>query len=376
MKTVGIVCEYNPLHTGHQQQFRLIRQTYGPDAAIVCCMSGNYVQRGQPAIFDKSIRARAAVLSGADLVLELPVTASLSSAEGFAKGGVDVLAQCCDTLCFGTESMEAPALMNTAQVLLSPAFSEQLKQQLTKGCSFPAARQAALEAMGIQAELSRPNNILGVEYCKAILSGNYAMSIFPIRRPGDYHAAEIDPVNPSATSLRLAIQSNVPWQNAIPACAVPLFEAAIPHTLEAGERAILGKLRTMTDAEFEVLPFGSEGLWRKLMKASRTASTLSEIIDSVKSKRYTRTRIDRMILCAFLGISQEMEDTVPVRVLAFNDTGRQIIKHTSLSYRNAGEGITELEQRCGSLYGLFALGVPEGPMLESKRRVYYHREEA
>ena len=120
MAIVGIICEYNPFHRGHRKQFSEIRQRYGADAAIVCLMSGNYVQRGAPAVFDREIRARAAMLCGADLVLELPVTASLSSAEGFASAGVAILSPLCDYLCFGTESGNSDALMRTAQALLSP----------------------------------------------------------------------------------------------------------------------------------------------------------------------------------------------------------------------------------------------------------------
>lgn len=379
MKTVGIICEYNPLHLGHQAQFRRIRQAFGPDSVIVCCMSGNYVQRGHPAVFDKSIRAKAAILAGADLVLELPITAALSSAEGFARGGVEILAKCCDTLCFGTESMDAGSLMQTAETLLSPSFSQLLKAQLDTGCSFPAARQAALEQLGISADLASPNNILAVEYCKAILDGSHAMDIFPIRRPGSYHASEIDRDNPSATSLRSAIQEGKNWQCAIPVEATSLFKNAGIHTLDAGERAILARLRTMTDAEFEALPYGSEGLWRKLMKASRAKASPTEIIEEVKSKRYTRSRIDRMILCAFLGISREMlEAPVPyARVLAFNSRGRNLLRNDF--FRNAGERIDctygELEQRCGSLYGIFSHGCPEPPDTETKRRIYFHREE-
>lgn len=379
MKTVGIICEYNPLHLGHMHQFARIRQAFGEDCTIVCCMSGNFVQRGHPAIFDKSIRAKAAILAGADLVLELPVTAALSSAEGFARGGVEILSKCCDTLCFGTESMDAGTLMQTAEALLSPGFSRLLRAQLDTGCSFPAARQAALEQLGISAALASPNNILAVEYCKAILAGGYAMDIFPIHRPGSYHASAIDRDNPSATSLRCAILEGKDWQNAVPVEAVSLFENADIHSLDAGERAMLARLRTMTDAEFEALPYSSEGLWRKLMKASRTKASLPEIIEEVKSKRYTRSRIDRMILCAFLGISREMlKAPVPyARVLAFNTRGRTLLREDS--FRNAGERMDcpywELEQRCGSLYGLFSLGRPEPPDTEAKRRIYFHREE-
>ena len=383
MKIVGIICEYNPLHLGHRKQIRRIREEFGPETAVVCAMSGNYVQRGVPAILDKSLRAKAAVLSGADLVVELPVTAALSSAEGFAAGGVRVLSQMCDSLCFGAETAEAGGLLATAEALLSQGFPPLLRQFLDEGRSFPAARQAALEAMGLSG-VNAPNDILAVEYCKAILQQKSPMDIFPIRREGSYHAETADEENPSATAVRKLMLNAYNWRTCVPKEARQIFEGAPLHSLAAGERAILAKLRTMTDAEFEALPYGSEGLWRKLMHASREENTLEEILAAVKSKRYTRTRLDRMVLCAFLGISRETMamDTPYTRVLAFNDQGRTILKDAKKEhlFLNAGEAFAhpcwELEKRCGDLYGLFCVNGPEAPGLEERRRVYYHKEKS
>jgi len=380
--TIGIICEYNPLHLGHKKQIDRIREVFGPDVTIVCAMSGNFVQRGAPAIIDKSCRAQAAVLSGADLVLELPVTTSLSSAEGFAAGGVKILGKLCDYLCFGAETADADALMAAGRAQLSVEFPSLLKQQLETGMSFPAARQAALEQLGIDSSLLRqPNNILGVEYCKAILRQESPMKPFPIHREGSYHAEVADGENPSATAVRNLMLIAHNWKNCVPRLVRSIFENAPLHSLAAGERAILAKLRTMTDAEFEALPFGSEGLWRKFMHESRLEATLEEIIAATKSKRYTRSRIDRMVMCAFLGITKDLlEMDVPyVRVLAFNDKGREILKAAKKDGRflNAGEKTDHpyflLEQRWGSLYGLFATEIPGTPEAENKARVYYHK---
>ena len=168
MIVTGIICEYNPLHNGHKKQIDFLRSQ---GHTVVCLMSGNFVQRGHPAIFDKMTRAKAALACGADLVIELPVHYALSSAEGFAAGGVEILSKLCSHLCFGAETADSGMLMDTANALLSPAFSEKLRLQLDKGLSFPSARAAALDDMGFAAQvLSTPNNILAVEYCKAILS--------------------------------------------------------------------------------------------------------------------------------------------------------------------------------------------------------------
>lgn len=377
MKLVGIVCEYNPLHTGHARQLHTVRQTVGRDCGIVCLMSGNFVQRGAPAIVDKMLRAEAALQCGADLVLELPVTAALSSAEGFAAQGVRFL-QFCDKLCFGVESSRPEGLLDLARALLREDYPPVLRKHLALGLSFPAARQAALAEMGLDAApLSLPNNILAVEYCKAILSLENAPEPMPILRGGDYRSTVPDVQNPSATALRRLMEAGKDWKPYLPPSAAAIFENAPLHTLAAGERSILGKLRSMEDKEFEELPYGSEGLWRRLMHAARQEADLEAVAAAVKSKRYTRSRIDRMILCAFLGITQaQLAQPAPyARVLGFTDRGRQIlnIARETLWLPNVGQDTGHpyqaLEYRAGNLYGLFCQGAPEPPGQEPRRRV-------
>lgn len=377
MQVAAVICEYNPFHRGHAAQFSAIRETLGAETAIVCLMSGNYVQRGAPAIFDKSLRAKAALLCGADLVLELPVGAALSSAEGFARGGVEILAPFSDYLCFGSESGDGTILMETARVLLDPAFPPLLRQELERGLSFPAARQAALENIGAPgAVLERPNDILGVEYCKAILSGGYSMKPLVIRRPGSYHDPVPDPEHPSATALRMLAQAGMSISDYLPPRAAEVLENAPVHSLSFGERALLYRLRTMEERDFEALPFGSEGLWRKLMHEARRQESTSAIAEAVKSKRYTRSRIDRMMLCAGLGLTRaDLETPAPyVRVLGFTDRGRAVLKRARQSgtFLNAGEPVDHpywaLENRLGVLYGLFARAI-EPPGAEKRRRV-------
>lgn len=382
MKITGIICEYNPFHLGHFKQLRAIREQ-NADSGIVCLMSGNYVQRGMPAIFDKAYRAKAAAVCGADLVLELPVTASLSSAEGFAAEGVRILSGFCDELSFGAEDADINKLLTAANALLSPDFSLQLKNELSKGLSFPAARQKALEAMGINgAILNKPNNILAVEYCKAIISQSSQMTPQPIYRSGDYHDLTPNLENPSASSLRILIEQGASWQDYVPRLAAECFENAPIHTLQNGEQAILYRLRTMKDEEFEALPYGSEGLWRKLMKSARQYATLEEIITATKSKRYTRTRLDRMILCAYLGLTaKDIASPAPyTRVLALSDKGREILLKARKSdhFPNIGEKIDHpyqtIENRCDDLYGLFSESPSEAPGLTKDRRIFLIRK--
>ena len=382
MAITGVICEYNPLHLGHKKQLDIIRAA-DPEGTIVCLMSGNYVQRGKPAIVDKSVRAKAAICAGADLVLELPVTASLSSAEGFAAEGVRILSVFCDRLCFGAETPNPETLMATAQALLSEDFPPTLAKYLDTGLSFPAARQAALERMGLSADtLSHPNDILATEYCKAILQQNSPMKAMPILRKGSYHDTVADEENPSATSVRALMLQSGAWLDYVPETAKHCFADSPLHALQFGERAVLSRLRTMTDEEFEALPYGSEGLWRKLMHNCREFATLEQILTATKSKRYTRSRLDRMVMCAFLGISREMltQPAPYARVLALNDRGRAALKlaRAGGSFPNAGEAIDHpfwaLEKRTGDLYGLFCAEGPLPPGMEEKRRVFFPKE--
>ncbi len=358
MKNFGIICEYNPFHRGHAKQITHVQDL----GRSICLMSGSYVQRGEPAILDKYHRAKAAVLCGADLVLELPIPYVLSSAEGFADGGVEIFSRlgCVDALCFGSEWGKSGELMDCAKLLLTEAFSQELKEQLKKGISFPGARQLTVEALGGKAELlEQPNNILGIEYCKALLKRGNAIAPYAISREGDYHGGS-DPENPSASFLR----SREEWSGYVPQEAYEVFASAPRYTTEAGERAWLARLRSMSEAEFEALPYGSEGLWRKLMHSVRSCATLEEILEKTKSKRYPMTRLKRMLLCAYLGVTEEIlsMDIPYIRVLAMNERGQEILgslrKNEAIRLLHPGQeapdcAYRELERRAEDLYELF-----------------------
>lgn len=374
MTTVGIICEYNPFHLGHERQFRKIRERLGTDTAIICLMSGNFVQRGEPAVFPKMARAAAAVAAGADLVLELPTVYALRSAEGFASGGVELLtALGCEYLSFGSECADADALYRTARLLLAPDFPERLKEKLALGLSFPAARAAAVGA----ACPDRPNDILAVEYIKAMLQQESPMRPLVIARNGDYHDRQADRNEPSATAVRNCIVSGQSWLEYVPEAARSDLADAPVHTLEAGERAVLARLRTMREDEFAALPFGSEGLWRRLMHCCHTQSTVADILAAAKTKRYTYTRLSRMLLCAYLGITAaDLAQKAPyVRILAFNDCGRALLRGAAIRLYNIGQCVehpfSRREAHWAELYGLFRTDRPEVPGQENRLRVCY-----
>ena len=381
MKTAAIICEYNPLHRGHAKQYAMIRDALGEDTCILCLMSGNFVQRGEPAVFDAATRAKAAVLSGANVVLELPITAALSSAEGFALGGVEVLHRLggVDALCFGCESGDGNRIMSTAKLLRSPAFSQALREGLTDGDSFAALRQRTLEALGGDGSLlCNPNDILAVEYCKALLSLDSEIAPLAITRCGSYHDTTPDPENPSATALRKMLPRDG-WLSYVPEEAQETFADAPIHRMAWGERAMLARLRAMDEREFEALPYGAEGLWRKLMAQARKADSIEALIDGVKSRRYARSRIARMVMCAFLGITEsDLKISAPyVRMLAFDGTGRKFLRQAAdrggIPLLHPGEKTNEnygeLERRASALYPLF-LSPEKTPAIPSGDRVF------
>ena len=383
MHVCAIICEYDPLHKGHEKQLRLIRQQLGEDTAIVCLMSGNFTQRGMPAVFDKTVRARAAVQAGADLVLELPVTKVLSSAEGFARGGVEILDRLgvADHLCFGCESGDIQKITDTAKILCKPDFTEALRTNIRCGLSYAAARQRALESLSGDGTLLRnPNDILAVEYCKALLERKSRIEPMAVLREGDYHDKAPDTDNPSATAVRVRMEEGGDWRPYVPDACIPVYEQAARHSFRVGERALLARLRGMDDDEWQNVPHGGEGLWSKAMKAARQGGSVEEILAKAKSKRYPQTRLQRLVMCAYLGITQEdlQRPIGYVRALAFNDTGSALLKQAkkngSIPVVNAGEkpedtAFYTMECRAARLYGLFAVGEPAN-LSEEKIRIF------
>ncbi len=322
MKTIGIVAEYNPFHRGHKKQVDYIRAVHGPDTAIVAIMSGNFVQRGAPAVFDKWERSEAAVRSGVNLVVELPITYAVASAERFAQGAVRCLdgLGIVDGLCFGSESGDLDGILSMAKALSNPEIHEKIRAALETGVSYATARSMALGH-----ELKAPNDILAVEYCKALRTIQSKMKPMTLTREGCYHSQTADRDNPSATAIRSLIAKGEPWQDFVP--VAPKGPIYLP---QAGQRAVLARLAGISD--FSWVPYGSEGLHYKLEKAVRTCGSVEEIAQAVKSKRYARSRIDRMILAAYLGITaQNMQEEAPyVRALAFDGVGRKLVKSARL----------------------------------------------
>lgn len=338
MRVVGIVTEFNPFHNGHALLLERAREAMGEDTAVVCCMSGDFVQRGEAAVWSKFARAEAAARCGADLVFELPLPWALSSAEGFARGGVGLLAALgvVDCLCFGSECGETEPLERAAEALLSPALAAELRRELESGIPFAAARQRALAAVTDE-ETARlvetPNNILAVEYIRAIYELGLDLGFMTVRREGAEHDGQGEGSIRSASELRSRIAAGKSCSGFMPDAALAVFEREAergrgPVLMETLEPMLLARLRMLPDEEFSRLPDASEGLGNRLRAAVRDEPTLDGVLAAAKSKRYALSRIRRMTMCACLGVREGMAEGVPpyARLLAASERGRELLR--------------------------------------------------
>lgn len=332
MNVIGIVCEYNPFHKGHREHIRESRAQLGPDTPVVCVMSGDFVQRGSPAVFDKHRRAQAACACGADLVLELPLPWSLSSAEGFARGAVGLLGKLgvVSHLSFGSESGNLAPLTALALAALEEETMALVKAEMSAGMSFAPARQKVLEArLGKEAKLlEQPNNILGVEYLKAIFSLGLPMTPITSRRSESVHDKPSSGAIRCASEIRSMMEAGADASPFIPAEANGVLRGAEPVVLADLEQAYMARLRMLSEADFNALPDATEGLGNRIYKAVRAENSVDAILSAVKTKRYPLSRLRRMLSCAVLGVAAEDMAGLPpyARVLAANERGRGLLR--------------------------------------------------
>ncbi|MDD6351254.1 MAG: nucleotidyltransferase family protein [Lachnospiraceae bacterium] len=351
MKTAGIICEYNPFHNGHKKQLTYARETLGCDA-VICAMSGDFVQRGQPAILDKYSRAASALRNGADLVLELPVSSVLSSAEGFAFGGVRLLeAAGADVLVFGARYPDPGLYRMVADILREepPRFQVSLRKHLSEGYSFPHARALALqeELSGkidhLEDFLLSPNDMLGIEYRKALDSIHSSMDFCPMRRVGaDYYEEGVQGDTASASYIRSLFsekQKNLS-ANVLPKDSLRALEKGrTEHTLlDPDDLSSLLNYRLLLlddlkegsinpDAAESAAAKNAGSFYNRLQKDRFHFRTFNERADALKSKNITRTHICRLFCRMILGLGPENHEEKPryLRVLGFTEKGRELL---------------------------------------------------
>ena len=336
MKTIGIICEYNPFHNGHAHQLHTLAQLH-PDALLICIMSGSFVQRGEPAIFSKFDRARWAILGGADIVIELPTLYSTGSAQLFGTGAIRMVkALAIDALSFGSETADLDALIDIAKRMDCESTQEQLRTYINEGMSYGAAFRKALHTE----ILNTPNALLGLEYIRAGLTYNSKLEYIPILRTSNHHEETITNELPSGTALRQLITStgnlSAQLQTAIPPSIASDMTQIIGNgnyvSYDRYHDMIHGLSRRTSPNELEKFGDFSEGiehLWSKAAQQSSWTTATEEI----KSKRYTYARLQRMGAYLTLGITKDIlqnameEGPQYARLLAFNNRGRQWLRN-------------------------------------------------
>lgn len=335
MRAVGIVAEYNPFHSGHAYQIARARELTGADA-VVCAMSGSFVQRGAPAVADKWVRAKMALVGGADLVVELPCCYALSPAQDFARGAVSLLDAmgCVDFICFGSESGDLQRLSTAAHLLCREPeeLSGRIKSHLGRGAGYPAAVSAALGEVGTWlGGPAGPNDILAVEYLRAMAQTKSNLRPVCVKRVGaGYHDTAARGSFASATALRRMLREGRDIAPYLPARSFEVWQRAVeegraPVWEERFDTAVLAALRRMdADALARVRGVG-EGLERRIARAAMRAGSIEALTALASTKRYTKARIARIVWAAMLGIFQPLTTPNYLRVLGATRRGTALL---------------------------------------------------
>ena len=387
MKVTGLIAEYNPFHNGHAYHIRRSVQITGADYTVVVT-SGDFVQRGAPALLDKFTRARMALSCGADLVLELPVRYALGSAEFFAAGGVALL-DCLgavDYLSFGSEEGDISLLMNLSSLLSQEpeTFRETLREKTARGISFPAAREQALLASfpdqeeDVRRILSSPNNILGIEYGKALLRFRSAIKPVTIRRKeSSYHQQQLGETFSSATALRRSLRMGElsALSSQIPPAAFPLLQEAVKsrETACSDDYSLLLKYKLLSETADTLTRFQdvSPDLANRILAQLNALNTLEDFTLHLKTRQMTYSRIARALFHILLDLprftlSDSAAETAPyARILGFRKDAAPLLhkirKHSSIPLisrpaadekKLSAHARTLLAEdiRCGNLY--------------------------
>lgn len=322
MKTLGIICEYNPFTNGHLFHMQKAKEQTGADN-IVCIMSGSFTQRAEAAVADKYQRAEIAVRYGADMVIELPVIFALSPADNFAYGAIKILSGIPNLHCisFGSECGDVALIEKAADLLTNEPqdFKELLQENLKDGQSYPRALSSTLNAYAkanteysdLEGILDSPNNVLAIAYANAIKKMGLDISLHTVKRVGDFLDTSLDAPYPSASAIRSAYYKGelAKASDGLPLFSYNLLDTYKPYPSSLGDM-ILYKIKTMDGYQLEKYYDISEGLHNRLKLAALKAQSYEELLEVAKTKKYTHARLRRLCLYALLDITQEMYDTL------------------------------------------------------------------
>lgn len=362
MKIVGLIAEYNPFHNGHQYHIEKAKEITGADAVIVV-MSGNFVQRGAPAIIPKHLRTEMALKAGASLVIELPVCYATGTAEQFAYGAVSILNSlgCVDSICFGSECGDIDILSDLAEFLCNEPieYKECLQNHLRNGLSFPSARQAAIQELYPSKEfvdiLAQPNNILGIEYLKALYRLNSKIKPYTIKRiASQYHDTDLQNEFSSATAIRQVIEHEVlqSLSGQIPDTNIALFEGNYQKRFPifTNDFSLLLKYRLLNETKLSLTEYAdiSDELANRIYNQRNEFIDFEQFCELLKTKEVTYSRISRALIHVLLKIKKtDYADINYARVLGFRKDNSNIL--TEIKNSSSIPLLTKLTQYSDSL---------------------------
>lgn len=370
MRIAGIIAEYDPFHKGHAAHIAATRAENGGDAThIVVVLSGNFTQRGEPALVSKFHRAEMALVNGADLVLELPLPWAMAPAEHFANGGIAILKAlgCVELLSFGSECGNIPALQQLAALPNQMQYRDTLHKILASGVPYAVAGQTAASVfLGEETarHLESPNNTLGIEYMRAAKLQDASFDYFTLQRQGALHNEKAPNQGIASASFIRHIIRTAAYDEAnayMPNTSATLLHSA--HTsgktaifTERLETALVAHLRRMNESDFTNLPWLSEGIENRLYRISRTAGNYKDLLTDVKTRRYPMARLRRVLWSALLGLTADDCVGLPpyIRVLGMNQRGREILNMASpsLPLLTRTAQLKDLDERCKRIFQL------------------------
>ena len=359
MASVGIIAEYNPFHNGHLYHLKKIKEPYKDDT-IVLVLSGNFTQRGEPSIIDKWKKTEIAKKAGIDLIIELPFVFATQSADFFSYGAITILEKLkVEKLVFGSESDNIEDLTTIAKTQLENEDFDKLVKIYSKfGENYPTAISKAIEDL-TEKKVNAPNDLLGVSYIKTILKNNYKIKPVVIKRTNDYNSTDIEEIS-SATAIRKALKDNIDIEKAIPAYVTPYLQNL--HYID--DYFQLLKYKIITEDNLSKYQTVDEGIEGKLKKEILNSTNYDDLINRVKSKRYTYNKISRMLLHILIGLTKEdaksMKEIEYIRILGFSNKGQAYlnsikkdidIEVLSKFKRNSSK-MLELELKTTTIYSL------------------------
>ena len=366
MKICAVVAEYNPFHLGHLKQIDYIKNELGAEN-IVVLMSGNFTQRGEPAVLNKFTRAKHAIIAGADAVIELPTVFATANAETFATGAINLLDDlgAIDGLCFGVESGDKESFFSLASAMLdeSKEFKKRLKSHLESGVSLAKAKFLTVKELNdenFNEELiSLPNNILGLEYCKAVLKRNSGIQVFPMLREGDHNSPILKKGITSATSIRQKIRE-LKLKKLKKNMPAYVYDDLKPFPV-AFDKITTSALITATKEDLSKIADCTEGLENRIKALVKDNKNIDTLVDKISTKRYTAARIRRILIANLLGITKDftdecLESRLYAKVLAVNKDNKDIMSLLTANSRipviTRKSDIAELKKTALSSYEL------------------------